>query len=195
MRGDEESDPAPEHWKVSAWLGGLAEQIMVKTLENRGYTIKAAVDEQDEVSWEWKGETPFLFRGHPDGDEVDLNHDPTTRNLEMKCLGHDRADAIEDQGVRNATIAYYDQVQGYMRAKGQKQTLFVVMDRDKGFIREYTVDFDPERWKQLVDRWREVIPIITAGELPEPDYNGKGFPCIVCAHRSGCPAWQKEHRS
>jgi hypothetical protein len=200
MQDYEETNPSREEWQNSAWIGSKAEELIVRRLEERGFVVKNAVNDQETVEWAFKDEV--LFRGHPDGNiwhsDWGPYEDPTSwKNLELKYLKDNRAEDITAKGMKSIVPDYYDQVQGYMRTKDQTGTLFVAGNRNTGVIPAgEIIKFEKERWRSLVDRWREVAPIIMAGELPEPDHDGlHHFHCIVCNFKQLCPAWQKTHPS
>lgn len=133
-------------------------------------------------------ENGILYTGHPDGD---IQHGGETHNLEIKCLGESRWGLFRDQGVEYAFSEYRAQTVGYLRGKGQNMTHFAVMSRDSGriFEVEYTPHLGIEaEWRSLAARIEEVALTIMAGELPEPDFDGAQFECIVCSYGGTCPA-------
>lgn len=187
--GYDVTDPPKPAWRRAARLGDVAEPILVDYLtQEQGYGVINALQHQRTVEWAWP-QGGLVFRGHPDGDVTIMNNVGVDMNLELKALKHERAAAIADQSVGNVVPAYVSQAHGYMRAKNQQATLFAVLDRDTGEVHEQVVEFDRAHWKDLVDRWREVAPIILAGELPERDGTKGSFQCNVCQYKTVC--WDK----
>lgn len=178
----------PVKWQNLALMGGLAEQIMVKRLREDGWEVANALDDQETVSVV-TDDAAVRFVGHPDGNVRDASS-PDWWNLEMKCLSGYRADSIEKDGIEEAVPEYADQMTMYMRAKGQAQSLFVVMNRYTGEIRYYPYYLSLDRFEKVRDRWLEVAPVMGSWYLPEPDYDGTGFQCNVCLYREVCPAYR-----
>jgi hypothetical protein len=181
-QGVDITNPPKERWTRAAKMGDALEPIMVDWVREQGDVTRHTLDEQVTVEWAWpKG--GLLFRGHPDGD---VWQDTQWINLEFKAPNTDKAQAMADQGVQNVDSAYYDQAHGYMRAKGQSETMLVILDRNSGEIYTEGIPFDKAHWKTLVDRWLEVAPIILAKQLPERDFSKGSFRCGVCRFRDLC---------
>lgn len=179
-----------DHWERASELGQFGEGLVVKYLQGQGHKLENTLKEQRTLEFEENG---VLYVGHPDGD---IQHDAGLQgahNLEIKCPSESRWSLFRDQGVGYAFPEYKAQAVGYMRGKEQNATHFAVMSRDSGriFETEYTPHQGIEtEWRTLAARIEEVSPIIMAGELPGPDFDGAQFECIVCEYGGTCPARQ-----
>ena len=185
-----ETNPRKPEWDVVAAAGNLLEPLLVKWLKARGLEVANVLDKQEELTIDV---TPKLrFRGHPDGD-VRRPGRPWG-NLELKCLSAARSDYIKDTSVLSAVPDYYGQMQMYMMAKGQANSLLVVLNRNTGEINKFVVPANGFVQENLVWRWEEVSELLAGGELPPPDYTGSAFECLVCVYKSSCPAYQHANK-
>jgi len=186
LLGLEPSVDRQPHWDRAAAMGNFGETLVVEHLRQNN-NLWNVLDKQATLEFHDHG---ILYVGHPDGD---IQHGDEVHNLEIKCLSNSRWSLFQDQGVEYAFPEYVAQSVGYMHWKTQRSTHFAVMSRDSGRI--FETEYEPKdvltAWRAYAARIEEVAPIIMAGELPGPDFDGAQFECIVCGYSGTCPARQE----
>jgi len=106
--------------------------------------------------------------------------------------GHDGA----LERVKKKHQSYYDQCQISMAMSGQKLCYLLVKDRSSGTLGLHNpdtgersgiyIEWDTERYKQILDRFAYVTRKLNEGSPPMPEYTSSSNQCSWCEFRYRC---------
>lgn len=102
--------------------------------------------------------------GHIDGLVV---VDSLSYLLEIKGLKHQSIELLTQQGIKQATPSYYDQMQYYMSCLGLHAGFFIALDKDTSLYYIEYVNRDNSRIDFLKKKALAILGIQTFGEIPE----------------------------
>lgn len=185
------SNPTPWEAVQRMRKGTGSEGKVVSLLKRRGLVVTNAISDQKTLTLPLaKG---LQTRGRPDGFLKDVKW----AVLEMKLVGKKYFRQWKRNGVAGFRPWYLTQAHAAMAATGIWNSWFEATNSDTIDDEEpeqYTelVEFDLIYWREIVDKWKEVLPYLKKGEAPPPDHDGTTWHCAPesCNWSSLCPAGQ-----
>jgi len=171
-------EPAPaKPWlEQAAEEGRWHEQRIVDELRADGYRV---FDQQLEVKIEYPD---FILLGHIDGKVAD---DSGVRLLEIKSMSQFEFNRWM-RGRFDAFPGYADQLTCYMSATGIDEALYVVKNRNTGYIDRMTIKGIVSDPKAIVTKLAEVEYHVAQGNLAPAEFDPQSIQCQRCNYQHLC---------
>lgn len=194
--GIEETDPPDEHGINRMALGHMAEILIIRDLENKGWEISHSVLSdfgQLELEFDIPG-TDQTMTGHPDGicrhPEYTNNHWLT---LECKSMSIDRAIQVESKGIAETYPGYIIQIGMYGRKLHEMglvshpyKGIFGLMDRDGRPLPPERVSWDPAIIDAILEKQATILNYVKQDTLPDRPYPPDSMECRLCNYHTLC---------
>ena len=191
-----ESDPPGPQARNRMALGHMAEILIIRDLEERGWeTDHTVLSENGQLELKLSlPESGVVLTGHPDGI---CRHERFTREqwvpLECKSMGPDRGEETEAKGIAKTYPGYMAQIALYGRelhALGLTQYpqhgVFAVMDREGRPLPPERVSWTPEFTQALTEKMDQAAIHGENSELPERPYKQSSQECKYCNYHTEC---------
>ena len=195
-QGLPESDPPDPHGRNRMALGHMAEVLIIRDLESRGWeTAHTVLSEGGQLELTVNlPQTGFSITGHPDGI---CRHPEFTKNLwvtlECKSLSASLALRVEEKGVFEVYPHYQTQICLYAHelhrmglVSQPDKGLFAMMDRDGRPLSPERVSWDPETADRAMEKLETVIQQAQADEIPERPHLSGSLDCRYCNYHGKC---------
>ena len=190
------SDPPDEHSRNRMAMGHMAEVLIIKNLQERGWETGHTVlpeTGQLEVQVQVPG-SDVTMKGHPDGI---CRHPNFTKNrwitLEAKSMSVSWALEVEQKGVFEVYPHYLTQISLYTRrmyemglVSHQEKGLFAMMDRDGRPLSPERVSWKPATVDTVLRQLAEVLLQTDSGELPDRPFPAGSMECNFCPVHGLC---------
>jgi CRISPR/Cas system-associated exonuclease Cas4 (RecB family) len=203
-QGIPESDPPDGHSRNRMALGHMAEVLILRDLESRGWETDHTVlspGGQLELELKVPG-AGAAITGHPDGV---CRHPEFTRDrwitLECKSMSISRGQETEERGVAEVYPQYLAQISLYARRLHQmglvchpERGLFAMMDRDGRPLPPERVSWEPELADGVLEKLKDLLREVEARAVPERPQPASSMECRYCSYHSLCrgPRTEKE---
>ena len=198
--GLSETNPPDEESQNRMAMGNMAEILIIRGLESRGWETKHTVldggqlEVEITLTPEWSNAEPQTVTGHPDGicrhPEFTQGHWVT---LECKSMSPDRAIEVEQFGVAAVYPSYIVQAALYgqrLYEMGEvvhpRRAVFGMMDREGRFIPPERVSWPEEVVPGTIDKLTYISFQTQQGEVPIPPYPQDSSECRTCNYYNRC---------
>ena len=196
FQGLEESNPPDRHGRNRMNLGHMAEILILKDLERSGWETRHTVlSEHGQLELEMRiPGSDVDIKGHPDG--ICMHPEFTNGRwvtLECKSMSEGKALEVEAAGIREVYPDYIAQIGLYARqlhrmglVEHPERGVFGMMDRDGRPLSPERVSWEAGEVDQTLEKLREVVETVRAGELPERPHAIDSRPCRYCDYHTLC---------
>lgn len=191
-----ESDPPGEQARNRMALGHMAEILIVRDLESRGWeTDHTVLSPGGQMELELKlPESGVVLTGHPDGT---CRHPQFTKGewvtLECKSMSPDRGEETQAKGMARTYPGYMAQIALYGKRLHELgltpypgHGVFAVMDREGRPLPPERVSWGPEFAHDLTRKMDQAAIRGEAAELPERPYPQSSQECKYCNYHTLC---------
>lgn len=202
------SAPIPPENLLEIEDGNLHEADVKRWLRAAGYEITGERQEDGRNEGDEVVLLGGVARGHIDGAMLG-------GLVEVKSMSFLRFITFIEQGLADGHPEYFQQVQGYMGARGDPYTVVVAKAKDSGAVRGemasrlrfrrkpvlihpdvavspqrklavQVVPFDPDAFGVVTDRQERLADALESGVPPEREYEPKDWHCRWCGHFRRC---------
>lgn len=160
------------YFKQVSWHPSRQDPRMMRILDN-GTAVHSVVQGylSDHPDWFFAPEARGLLevfpgvwlRGSCDGVLIH-RRDGRRVGLELKTKGHEAF-----LSLTKPDPAHVSQARVYMRLMRLEWIVILYWDKDKQFLKEFPVKYDPKEWKKTKARVKHLHSFVESGELPEFD--------------------------
>lgn len=180
-----EPAPTPSWLETSAEEGKWHEERIRHEL-SANYVV---TDEQKEVRLDFLG---FTLLGHIDGTVQRSDPEPTNwQLLEIKSMSHFEFDRWMRGGFAEFPN-YAAQITCYMEATGLKQCLYIVKNRNSGYIDRQLLTSTPNSIVSIEYKLQQVVKTVRENRLQEAIFDPQSLECRRCRYKEYCIPEPKE---
>lgn len=93
------------------------------------------------------------------------------------------------RSLREAKYEHVMQVMPYMRANNVNKTLFVYIEKESLAIKSFWVEYDNDKFKELMTRAKRLHNCLTNNVFPPAESKedmSKGWMCLYCTYKNMC---------
>lgn len=176
QRLDYEALPAPKWLETSAEEGRWHEERIKEEIKADGIAVYA---EQEEVRLE---SANFTLLGHIDGV---INDHGIEKLLEVKSMSQFEFDRWM-RGQFSEFPQYADQLTAYMVATNLNRALYIVKNRNNGYVDKRNIEGQPSNFMAIVNRLIAVESTTHLSALVPVEFDSSSWECKRCEYRQHC---------